>query len=213
MVQEIKPVEYNVEALQLRTFLKAIEIVGGLEQLAKYRTLTWLPSLARAVMAIIYKEKFNRTEEEIAQLLGLTKQTVRNMLRANPEEALKKLEEMKMDELSEEDRRELKVHLAGGLAKIAFKEVEEDRDSHDLAIEFLMRAAEIYEIPWGYQVLKALKGSDFPVSSAEQLTDRLKGVLVHGVPVEELLPQLPYPLRSPAELLRALREAATKRRE
>ncbi len=207
MVQEIQPVEVNLEAFALRTFLKAIEIVGGLEKLAEYRTLTWLPSLARAVLAIIYKEDYNKTDEEIAQILGLTKQTVRNMLRANPEEAMAKIKEL-IEGGSEEEKKELKTHLAGGLAKIAYKEVKEGSDSHALALDFLMRAAQIYDIPWGYQVLKSLKGTDFPINSPDLLKERLKGILVHGKPIEELLPQLSYPLRTPAQLLKELNDKA-----
>ncbi|HIO42299.1 MAG TPA: bacterio-opsin activator, partial [Aquifex sp.] len=48
MVVEIKPVEQDIEHLVTRVFLKAIDIIGGLQKLAEYRTLTWLPSLARA---------------------------------------------------------------------------------------------------------------------------------------------------------------------
>ena len=210
MVMEVKPAEVNVEALSLRAFLKAIEILGGLEKLAHYRTLTWLPSLGRAILAIIYKEEYNKTEEEIAQLLGLTKQTVKNMLRAKPEEALKKIEEMEKEGVSDEDRKELKTHLAGGIAKIAYEEIKNNRDSHVLAIEFLLRASEIYDIPWGYQVLKSLKGSDFPVNSHEELADKLKGISVHGVMIEEVLPKLDYPIRTPAELLKAIREKVSE---
>ena len=47
-IQE-KPV--SPDTLVLKMFLKAIELLGGLRQLAEYRTLTWLPSIARAVYA------------------------------------------------------------------------------------------------------------------------------------------------------------------
>jgi len=60
-------------------------------------------------------------EGEIAEFIGITKQTVRNMLSADPELVLKKL-------AGELKSKEVKVHTAGGLAKLAYKEVKEGRD-------------------------------------------------------------------------------------
>ena len=73
MVVEIKPVEKDIEPLVTRVFLKSIDIVGGLQKLAEYRTLTWLPSLARAAFVIVLREEYLKTEDEIAQIVGITK--------------------------------------------------------------------------------------------------------------------------------------------
>jgi len=65
MVVEVKPVEVDAESLVTRVFLKAIDLLGGLQRLAEYRTLTWLPSLARAAFVVVLREEFMKTEEEI----------------------------------------------------------------------------------------------------------------------------------------------------
>ena len=80
MVVIAQPVEQDFEALVLRVFLKSIDVRGGLSKLADYKTLTWLPSLARAVYCVVLREEYFKTEEEIAQRVGLTIQTVRNIL-------------------------------------------------------------------------------------------------------------------------------------
>jgi len=75
MVVIAQPVEQDFEALVLRVFLKSIDVLGGLSKLADYKTLTWLPSLARAVYCVVLREEYFKTEEEIAQRVGLTIQT------------------------------------------------------------------------------------------------------------------------------------------
>jgi probable regulatory domain-containing protein len=78
--------------------------------LAEYRTLTWLPSLARAAFVIVLREEYVKSELEIAEFVGLTKNTVRNILRADPQLALYKLKHL--EELTAEQKKELKVHIA-----------------------------------------------------------------------------------------------------
>jgi len=60
-------------------------LLGGLKQLCDYRSLTWLPALARAAYAVVLKEEYNKTDDEIAQEVGLSKQSVRKILQSNPE--------------------------------------------------------------------------------------------------------------------------------
>lgn len=93
VIQLSKPVvsESEIEHLVTRVFFKAIELLGGLNKLIEFRTLTWLPSLARAAYAIVLKEEYMKTYEEIAERVGLTKNTVRNILRADPELAFQKI--------------------------------------------------------------------------------------------------------------------------
>jgi probable regulatory domain-containing protein len=117
--EEIAQIEEQVDEIVLKVFLKALDIVGGPRKLILYRHLTWVPSLIEACYAIVLREKFFKTESEIAQLLGLTKQTVRNILSAKTEGIKEKLE----DELK---KKTIKTHIAGALAKLAFKEINQN---------------------------------------------------------------------------------------
>lgn len=202
MVIEVKPVEVDVESLVTRVFLKAIDLLGGFQKLAEYRTLTWLPSLARASFVIVYREEFLKTEEEIAELVGLTRQTVRNILRADPELALYKIQHI--DELTKEEKKELRVHTAGGVAKLAYKKVKE-REEPKVFLEYCTLAAEALEIPWAYLMLKKIKGTHFPINSSEELKEKVKGVVIKGLPAEEVIEKIEYPIKNPADLLHKIK--------
>ena len=213
MVIEVQPKEVDYDALALRVFLKALEILGGPRQLFIYRNLTWLPSLMEAAYAVVLKNEAFKTEDEIAEFIGITKQTVRNMLSADPELVLKKLQ-------GELESKEVKVHTAGGLAKLAYQEVKRGNDY----IAFVASVCEDYvkrhmeeaescpdvNLVWPVLVLKAIKGLDFPVDEnrKEELLSRLKGIKVKGKEATELLDKIKYPIDSPAELLHKLAEAA-----
>jgi probable regulatory domain len=89
----LSPTEINekdLEHLVSRVFFKSIDLLGGLNKLTEFRTLTWLPSLARSAYVIVLREEYLKTEEEIAEKVGLTKNTVRNILRADPTLAMEK---------------------------------------------------------------------------------------------------------------------------
>ncbi|CUS99802.1 probable regulatory domain-containing protein [Candidatus Kryptobacter tengchongensis] len=116
--EEIIQIEEKVDEIVLKVFLKALDIVGGPRKLILYRHLTWVPSLIEACYAVVLKEKFLKTESEIAQILGLTKQTVRNILSAKTEGIIENLE-------SELKKKVIKTHVAGALAKLAFKEINQ----------------------------------------------------------------------------------------
>jgi probable regulatory domain-containing protein len=204
MVIEIKPVEVDAEPLVLRVFLKAIDLLGGIQRLAEYRTLTWLPSLARASFTIVLREEFLKTEEEIAKEVGLTKQTVRNILRANPELALYKIRNI--EELTKEEKKELRVHTAGGIAKLAYKLVKEGSEESSVFLEYCTQAAQALDIPWAYMVLRRIKGTDFPLQSADDIREKLSGVMIKGRKAEEVVEELDYPIRNPAELLHRIKE-------
>jgi probable regulatory domain-containing protein len=198
MVVEIKPVEKDIEPLVTRVFLKSIDIVGGLQKLAEYRTLTWLPSLARAAFVIVLREEYLKTEDEIAQIVGITKNTVRQILRADPQMALYKIQHM--DELSPEEKKQLKVHTAGGIAKIAYKLIKEGEEPKIFEY-YCTLTAEALEVPWAYLLLKKIKGVHFPIKEPKELLERVKGLTIKGVPAEEIVQNLEYPIRNPAELL------------
>ena len=91
MVIEIKPKEVDYDTMALRVFLKALEIIGGPRKLFEYRNLTWIPSLMEASYAVVLKEEGLKSEDEIAKFIGITRQTVRNMLTADPDLVIKKL--------------------------------------------------------------------------------------------------------------------------
>ncbi|NPA33200.1 MAG: bacterio-opsin activator [Aquificae bacterium] len=202
MVVEVKPIEVDVEEIVTRVFLKAIDLLGGLQKLAEYRTLTWLPSLARASFVIVLREEFMKTEEEIAEFLGISRQTVRNILRADPELALYKIQHM--DELTKEEKKELRVHIAGGIAKIAYKKIKEGEEPK-IFLAFCTMAAQALEVPWAYLLLKRIKGTHFPVKSPEELKEKVKGVVIKGIPAEEIVEKLEYPIKNPAELLHKIK--------
>ncbi len=202
MVIEVKPVEVDIENLVTRVFLKSIDLLGGLHKLAEYRTLTWLPSLARAAFAIVLREEFLKTEEEIAQIVGITKQTVRNILRADPELALYKIQHM--DELTKEEKKELRVHTAGGIAKLAYKKIKEGEEPK-VFTEYCAMAAEALEVPWAFLLLKRIKGTHFPVEKPEDITDKVKGVVIKGLSAEEVLSKIEYPLKNPADMLHKIK--------
>jgi len=203
MVVEIKePVGQDLEHLVTRVFLKAIDIVGGLQKLAEYRTLTWLPSLARAAFVIVLRNEYLKTEDEIAQFLGISKTTVRQILRADPQMALYKVQHM--EELSPEERKQLKVHVAGGLAKIAYKLVKEGEEPRIFEY-YCALTTEALEVPWAYLLLKKIKGTHFPVNSPEELLDKVKGLTIKGIPAEEIIKNLDYPIKNPAELLHKIK--------
>ncbi len=111
----IKPEPENYEKLAERVFLKAIEIAGGLKKLVEYRNLTWLPSLAEAAFVVVLKNKAALTNREIAEKVGITEQTVVNILKADTE----KLEEWLRGEAEKIDE-----HKAGALAKLAYEKIE-----------------------------------------------------------------------------------------
>lgn len=130
MVIEVKGVsapEEEIEKLATKVFFKAIDLLGGLSKLAEFRSLTWLPALARASLAVVMKEEYMKTEKEIAERLGMGTVSVRNMLRADSNAAMEKVRNIA--EMAEDERKSLKVHTAGGIAKVAFKIVKEESDS------------------------------------------------------------------------------------
>jgi probable regulatory domain-containing protein len=212
MVVEVQPKEVDYDALALRVFLKALELIGGPRMLFEYRNLTWVPSLMEAAYAVVLKNEALKTDDEIAEFIGITKQTVRNMLSADPELVMMKLK-------GELESKEVKVHTAGGLAKMAYEEVKKGNDYiafvASVCEDYVKKHMETAEacpdigLVWPVYVLKAIKGMDFPVDEArkEELKSRLANVKVKDVPAPELIDKLDFPIKSPAELLHKLAEA------
>lgn len=126
VILNIKPpaTEQQIEQFATKVFLKSIELLGGLNKLAQHRNLTWLASLARACIAVVLREEYAKSENSIAEYLGISSASVRNMLRANEEAIKEKLADL--DKLSEEEKGELKTHTAGAVAKLAYKLVKQE---------------------------------------------------------------------------------------
>ncbi|RLA84946.1 MAG: bacterio-opsin activator [Deltaproteobacteria bacterium] len=175
-------------------------------RLAEFRTLTWFPSLARAAFAVVLREEFTKTEDEIARFIGLSRNTVRNILRAAPELALRKLGETE----GEWGKRDLKVHMAGGVARgLQGGEGGKGVLGPDVLCERAGREDDgDSRYPLAYTVLRHTKGVKYPVGSPEELKTALEGIRVKGIPIEDLMPRLRYPINNPAELLHELKVTA-----
>ncbi len=204
MILEAKSEDTDYDTLTLRVFLKALEIIGGPRKLFKYRNLMWIPSLMEACYAVVLKEEEMKPENKIAEIIGITKQTVRNMLTANPEPALKKLER-------ELENKEIKIHTIGGLAKLAYKEVKEGKDN----LSFVLAVSKVYlsqlfDTEWPVEMLASFNGLDFPISdnNKEILSKKIGGFSFKGKDTEELIDMIKFPIKSHADLLYKLREAA-----
>jgi probable regulatory domain-containing protein len=198
--------EENIKYMAERVFFKSIDLLGGLDKLAQYRTLTWLPSIARAAFAIVLKEEYLKTEDEIAEFIGLTRNTVRAILRADPNMAMYKIEHF--DELTTEEKQNLKVHTAGGIAKLAYKLVKEGQDSQtvmEYCRSIAQEAVAQCDAPWAYLVLKNTKGTKYPIQSAEELKN-IEHLEIKGIKAKEILPNLHYPIKNPAMLLKEIKE-------
>jgi probable regulatory domain-containing protein len=198
--------EENIKYMAERVFFKSIDLLGGLQKLAEYRTLTWLPSIARAAFAIVLKEEYFKTEDEIAEYVGLTRNTVRAILRADENLAMYKIQHF--DELTTEEKQNLKVHTAGGVAKLAYKLVKDGQDSETL-MEYCrslsQEAVAQCDTPWAYLVLKNIKGIKYPIQNADALK-QIENLEIKGFKAKEILPNLHYPIKNPALLLKEIKE-------
>jgi len=204
---EVKLNDADLENLVSRVFFKSLDLLGGLSKLVEYRTLTWLPALARASFVIVLREEYLKTEEEIAQIVGVARSTVRNILRADPNLALYKIQHL--DELTKEEKKELRVHTAGGIAKLAYKLVKDGQEAQVL-LEFCAtsgaQVAQVCDVPWAYAVLKRMKGVKYPIENSDVLADLLKGIDIKGIPAPEVVREISYPIKSPAQLLHEIKE-------
>ncbi len=193
--EEIK--ERDLDAQALRVFLKALEILGGPKKLIELRNLTWVTSLMEASYAIVMAEEGFKTEDDIAAFLGLTRQTVRNILRADPELVMMKLE----GELREKTP---KAHTAGGLAKLAYREIKEGRDALIFFASVIQEGARLLGVGWPAEVLARLKGLHFPVSG-EEVAQRLEGLRVKDHDLAALVREKEA-FKHPREILHHLAE-------
>ncbi len=193
----VQPVETaNTDQLVMQTFLEAINLLGGPRKLIEHRNLTWLPSLMEACYAIILEEVQKKFSEEIAEELGLTRQTVQKILSADPEMVMRRIK-------GEFPAGEIKEHIAGGLAKLAYQRVKEGRGDLELVLEASQRAIEAVGGPWwAVMALTRLKGIDFPIEKPDVLKERFEGIKIDDRDLAEIVEKISYPIKTPAELLK-----------
>ncbi len=202
ILDEREIMEPNIDGEALRVFLKAIDLAGGPQALAHKRNLTWLPSLLQASYMVVLAEH-GKIEDEIAQFLGLTRQTVRNALRADVELVKQKLSQ----EGLKEEKEEVRTHVAGGLAKWAYQEIKAGREHIPFLAELYEEFSRALGIEWPIAVLQRIRGLKFPLTK-EILAQRLQGLAsIKGVPLEDILQRLPQTFQSPAELLHQIKKA------
>ncbi len=195
--------EADMEAFVTKVFLKSIDLIGWLKQLAEYRTLTWLPSVARAAFVIVLKEEYLKSELEIAEYVWLTKNTVRNILRADPDLAMYKLKHL--EELTAEQKKELKVHIAWWIAKIAYKMIKEWQEPN-VAKYFAESVCQSLDVPWAYMILRRIRWIHFPIMDYDLLKDKVKDIKVNWKDLIEFIDKIEYPIYSPADLLHKIKE-------
>ena len=195
---EIRPpedIERKRDEMVLEMLLEALNVLGGPRKIVEFRNLTWIPSIIKANYALLLSQA-GKTHEEIAAELGLTKATVDKMLRADPEDVLRKIR----GELAEE---KIDDHIAGGLAKLAYKNLVRRRAERE--IDSLVPTVESLGVEWAVVVLRRIKGLDFPVDR-EALQGRLSGLAIYDIPITNILNNLRYPIESPASLLKSIAE-------
>lgn len=191
-----KPKGGNIDKMAEKVFFESIRMLGGLKKLIEYRNLTWLPSLAEAAYVVVMKNEAFKTYKEIAKELGITEQTAKNIATADEEEVKKYIE----GELEERP----KEHIAGGIAKLAYKKLKEEGRLDEEEVEINHDELEVLGVDWAVHVLAKIKGLDFPVEK-DQLMERLSGMVIKGKKAEEILEELEYPIKSPAELLHKIK--------
>ncbi|MFB6255086.1 MAG: hypothetical protein ABEI06_10810 [Halobacteriaceae archaeon] len=108
--------EQSIDLKAMQTFLKAMGILGGPRELFDHQRLTWLPSLIESIYAVILDEETDISHTEIANELGISEPTVSNILNADAEAVRTQIQEGKAGTQVQ--------HVAGGLAKLAYREIE-----------------------------------------------------------------------------------------
>ena len=57
---------------------------------------------------------------------------------------------------------------------------------------------------WAIETLVRIKGLDFPIEDSKVLEERLKGIKAFGKDLGEIVKEIEYPIKKPAELLKKL---------
>jgi len=179
-----------------------VEILGGLQNLVKHKIANWLPSLLIACYTVVLKEEYMKTEQEIAQQLNITLQTVKNILRAEPSKDTMGV----IEGVSEKEGKDMNVQTAGSVAKIAYRQIKNGLDDVRLSLELSKSLVKALDITWAYLILKKLKWNDFPIESPQDVKEKVKKVYIKGRLAEEILEELDYPINTPMELIKLIKE-------
>lgn len=99
----------------LALFLASVDAAGGLSCMVEERRLGWLPEMALSSYAIILQEREHRELQEIADLLGTTRDNAESILTGAADEAPDLIKRLPPDDPQERE------HIAGGIVKIAFR--------------------------------------------------------------------------------------------
>ncbi len=202
ILNEVEIKAPNIEGEALRVFLKTIDLVGGPKVLVHKRNLTWLPSLLQASYIVTLSEH-GKTESEIAEYLGITRQTVRNTLKADIETVKKRIKE-EFEAQKEEDTR---THIAGGLAKWAYEEIKSGHEHIPFIAELYEEFSKAVGIQWPIEVLQRIRGLKFPVDKKE-IANRLKDLRsIKNVSIGDILEHLTEEIKNPADLLHQIKLA------
>lgn len=147
----IKPVQEPIDELVGEIVNKCIDLVGGFGGLLRYDNLTWVTSLVRSAYAVVLKYELNKTLEEIAKALGITKNTAKDIIEANEEKVKELIASGELHNLEKLD-----THIAGALAKLAYAQLkrEEDRKIEKVVKDVFNVAIEILG---GYKHISELK--------------------------------------------------------
>jgi len=202
-MMEIRPpedIEKKRDEQVLRMLMEVLDMLGGPRKIAEFRTLTWIPSIIKASYAVLL-EKAGRTREEIARELGVTRATVDKMLRADPEDVMRKLR-------GEVEAEKIDDHIAGGLAKLAFKRMRDKMVREE--IEHYSETASTLGAEWAVVLMTKVRGLDFPVDR-DVLEERLRGIRIFDTPIEEILDEVRFPIETPAQLLKDVAAALRRR--
>ena len=140
-----KPRGGDVNKMAEKVFLESINILGGLKRLVEFRNLTWLPSLAEAAYVVVMKNELMKTYGEIAKDLGITEQTARNIATADENKIRDYLEGELEDRPNE--------HIAGGIAKMAYKRLKKEGRLEEDEIVINQGEIEVLDIDWAIHVL------------------------------------------------------------
>lgn len=195
-MMEIKPpidIEKKRDEKVLGILMEVLNVLGGPRKIVEFRNLTWIPSIIKAGYALLLKEA-GKTHEEVAKELGVTKATVDRMLRADPDEVMRKIS----GELVEE---KIDEHIAGGLAKIGYKQLKEKAIREE--IEHYSETAETLGVEWAVILMTKMRGLDFPVDKHTVL-GRLRGIKIFDISIEEILGEIVFPIETPAQLLKEI---------
>lgn len=184
----------DLSSLALKTFLKAVEILGGFEELIQRDRLDWLSPILKACYVIVLSEEGQKGEEEIAELLKLSKQTIRNILNSGVH--LLQLDQVK----------DIKPQTSGAVAKLAYKLVKDGYEESKLLEECSFMVAYALDVPWAYLLLRRIRGVEYPLKDPNSIVDKVDGIVIRGRPARDVLMEIDYPVKSPVELLRRIKE-------